>query len=154
MENKIIGSNELTENQLHLVHFLFNYIIPESKSFELPGGAILLDSKEVFTETFKNLLDKSLFLLEGLIKNKSKIKFNSKCVHNSIELIDEFKRNNSRIFNELSLNIISFYYSNTNVLKKIGIKSIPPFPDGNSVLEGDLLLLEPVFIKEEIYRKT
>ena len=153
MDNSLLNSNKLNENQLNSLHFLFNYIIPESKSLAIPGAAILLDTEEIFSDQFKNLIDKSLFIIECLIKNKSEIILNSKDDNISIELIDEFKSKNIRIFNELSFIIISYYYTNTNVLKSIKVKSIPPFPDGNFVEEGDLYLLEKVFIKKEFFRK-
>ena len=45
------------------------------------------------------------------------------------------------------------YYSNKNVLTKLEVGSIPPFPEGNFVKEGDLYLLEKVFTKGPIYKK-
>jgi hypothetical protein len=132
---------------------LFNYIIPKSKSHQKSGAAILLDSKEIFSDHFLHLLGKVIVILELLIKNKSKKIFNQYTDQEKIEIIDKFKNLNIRIFNELSLNIIIYYYTNKKVLLSIDVKSIPLFPNGNFVEEGDLYLLENVFIKESLYRK-
>jgi hypothetical protein len=37
-------------------------------------------------------------------------------------------------------------------LSKLEVGSIPPFPEGNYVKEGDIYLLEQVFLKEKIYK--
>ena len=152
MENTTSKRSKFTENQLKLFILLFNYIIPESKSRKIPGAAILLESTEVFTDEFIQFLTKTLNLFEILINNKLEIKLHSYNELDIIEIIEEFKIKNIRIFNELVLNIIKYYYSNDTVLKSIGINSIPPYPEGNSVLEGDLLLLEQVFLREPLYR--
>ena len=104
--------------------------------------------------SFINLINKSLFELELLIKNSSEVIIKLKDHRSSNELIVEFKKNNPRIFNELSLNIIIYYYTNYNVLNAIKVKSVPPFPNGNSVHDGDLLLLENVFLREPMYIDT
>jgi hypothetical protein len=152
MENTTLKWGELTENQMKLFNLLFNYIIPESKSRKIPGAAILLESTETFTEEFMQLLTKTLYLIEMIINNKSERKLYSYSELYIIEIIEEFKRKNIRIFNELILYIITYYYSNQIVLKSIGIQSIPPYPDGNFIIEGDIFLLEQVFLKERIYR--
>ena len=154
MENSTSKRCNFTENQLKLFILLFNYIIPESKSRKIPGAAILLESTEAFTDEFIQFLTKTLNLFEIQINNKSEIKLHSFCELDIIEIIEEFKIKNIRIFNELVLNIISYYYTNQFVLNSIGIQSIPPYPIGNFVLEGDLLLLEKVFLREKIYREV
>ena len=152
MQNSTINWNHLNENQLKLFNLLFNYIIPESKSPKIPGAAILLETRETLTEEFMQFLTKSLYLIEIIINNKSERKLNSYSDIDFIEIIEEFKRKNIRIFNELILYIITYYYSNQIVLKSIGIQSVPPYPDGNVIIEGDIFLLEQVFLKERIYR--
>jgi hypothetical protein len=152
MENSIKKCSELTENHLKLFNLLFNYIIPESKSKKIPGAALILDSSEIFSEKFMYLLSKSFLILELLIKNKSNRDLNSLAGNVQVEILNEFKKENIIIFNKLCLNIIKYYYSNEKVLKSIDINSTPPYPEGNSVLEGDLLLLEQVFLRAPLYR--
>lgn len=154
MNKYFLNSKLFTENQLNMLHLLFNYIIPESESYKIPGATILLDSGDKYSAQFINLINKSLFELELLIKNSSEVIIKLKDHRSSNELIVEFKKNNPRIFNELSLNIIIYYYTNYNVLNAIKVKSVPPFPNGNSVHDGDLLLLENVFLREPMYIDT
>ena len=68
------------------------------------------------------------------------------------EQLDLFKKNNFRDFSNFVNSFIILYYSNIEVLKKLNVGSIPAFPDGNFVKEGDIYLLEQVFLKEKIYK--
>lgn len=152
MEDSIKNINELTEDELILLKYLFNFIIPESNSLIIPGAAILLNTSNLFTTEFINIIYKSLTVIDLIIKDTTEKKWISYSESKRIAVLHEFKIKNIRIYNELSLNIVIFYYSNEIVLKSIGIKSIPPYPYGNSVLEGDLLLLESVFLRNILYR--
>jgi hypothetical protein len=152
MEDSIKNINELTEDELILLKYLFNFIIPESNSLIIPGAAILLNTSNLFTTEFINIIYKSLTVIDLRIKDTTEKKWMSYSESKRIAVINEFKIKNIRIFNELSLHIVIFYYSNEIVLKSIDIKSIPPYPYGNSVLEGDLLLLENVFLRNILYK--
>ena len=68
------------------------------------------------------------------------------------QLIDDLKRNFLQFFNRLTNQIIQCYYQNDDVLKAIGIKTRPPFPNGHLLEEGDLTLLEAVYLRGKIYR--
>jgi hypothetical protein len=134
-----------TKQQLILLNFLFNYIIPESKSLEIPGASILLHSIDDFSIESKNLIIKSISIIELILVEKIKIKSINLTEKEIVEIIVDFKNKNVRVFNELIFTIIKYYYCNENVLKSIKIKSIPPYPDGNFIEEGNILLLENVF---------
>ncbi len=66
--------------------------------------------------------------------------------------LNKFKKANFRDFSVFVNLVLIIYYSEKTVLSKLNVGSIPPFPGGNFVKEGDLYLLEQVFIKGPIYR--
>jgi hypothetical protein len=63
-----------------------------------------------------------------------------------------FQKNNFRDFSIFVNMVLILYYSNIIVLQKLGVGSVPPFPDGNFVKDGDIYLLEQVFLKDKIYK--
>lgn len=69
------------------------------------------------------------------------------------DVIQLFKKKSKRHFNEIVFKVITYYYTNEKVLSVISSQSVPPFPKGNFVKEGDLLLFEDVFLKGNIWRK-
>ena len=106
-------------------------------------------------------MPESIIVLDNLEKsNNIHFKFIETCkilctiveeVENQ-EQLDLLKKNNFRDFSNFVNSFLILYYSNLEVLKKLNIGSIPPFPDGNFVKEGDIYLLEQVFLKEKIYK--
>jgi hypothetical protein len=105
-------------------------------------------------------MPESLVVLDNLEKsNNIHLKFIEACkiLCNKVEQIenqehlDLLKKRNFRDFSNFVNMFLIIYYSKKEVLKKMSVGSIPPFPDGNYVKEGDIYLLEQVYLKEKIY---
>ncbi len=103
-------------------------------------------------------------ILQGIdLKNTTHAKFVevSKLICNKIGLnkinneedLNLFKKAYFRDYSVFVNLVLILYYSNHAVLLKLQMGSVPPFPEGNFVKEGDLYLLEQVFIKGPIYRQ-
>ena len=58
----------------------------------------------------------------------------------------------SQFTREISDVLLSTYYQRRDVLLGLGIDSNPPFPQGRSVKQSDLSMLEPVYERGPIYR--
>ena len=105
--------------------------------------------------------DAGLILSSIVADNPNHTKFieSSKVICNKISLhqinneedLTLFKKANFRDFSVFINMVLILYYSNINVLSKLEVGSVPPFPEGNFVKEGDIYLLEQVFLKEKIY---
>jgi hypothetical protein len=57
-----------------------------------------------------------------------------------------------RLFSSFITHVFRAYYSNRNVLERIGSGAVPPFPQGNLMASDDWTILEPVFNRGAIYR--
>ena len=129
------------KNKMALINFnlILENIIPECKKRSLPSASKINFDKSVkindFYKKFFNLL----------------IKYNE---GNEIFSVEKFKKNNFKLIYDLSLEVLKFYYTNESVLKVISKNSLPPFPNGNQIDKGDLLLLEDVFNKGKVYRES
>ena len=117
---------------------ILKLILPTSES-GMPESIIVLDN-----------LEKSNNIHFKFIENCKILCTKVEQVENQ-EQLDLLKKNNFRYFSNLVNSFLILYYSNFEVLKKLNVGSIPPFPDGNFVKEGDIYLLEQVFLKEKIY---
>ena len=107
-----------------------------------------------------NMPDANLILNDLDINNKIDFKFIEACkalclkiekIENQEDL-DIFKKRNFRDFSNFVNSCLILYYSNKQVLKNLKVGSTPPFPEGNYVKEGDIYLLEQVFLKEKMYK--
>ena len=107
-----------------------------------------------------NMPDANLILNDLDINNKIDFKFieASKTLCFKIEKIenqedlDIFKKRNFRDFSNFVNSCLILYYSNKEVMKNLKVGSNPPFPEGNYVKEGDIYLLEQVFLKDKMYK--
>lgn len=107
-----------------------------------------------------NMPDANLILNDLDINNKIDFKFieASKVLCFKIEKIenkedlDIFKKRNFRDFSNFVNSCLILYYSNKEVLKNLKVGSTPPFPEGNYVKEGDIYLLEQVFLKDKMFK--
>jgi len=107
-----------------------------------------------------NMPDANLILNNLDINNKIDFKFieASKVLCFKIEKIenqedlDIFKKRNFRDFSNFVNSCLILYYSNKEVLKNLKVGSTPPFPEGNYVKEGDIYLLEQVFLKDKMFK--
>ena len=118
---------------------ILKLILPTSES-GMPESIIVLDN-----------LEKSINIHFKFIETCKILCAKVEQVENQ-EQLDLLKKNNFRDFSNLVNSFLILYYSNLEVLKKLNVGSIPPFPDGNFVKEGDIYLLEQVFLKEKIYK--
>jgi len=145
-------SDNLTEEQERTLNALLNLIIPPSEDGKMPGAADVgffdhMDSHEIRPWIQEGLLHvveesqatygKELSALNGAEQG---------------QLIDSLRGRFRQFFNGLTTQVINCYYQHDDVLEAIGLEARPPFPNGYPVEEGDLALLEPVFLRGKIYR--
>ena len=130
-----------------IIEIIFDFIIPQSKEFDMISSAELIDDEK------KNILN-NIDLIQTVKSYSKNVEKEENLEKQIIQLFQIEKRNNSRLYNEIILFVFKLYYSNQKVLKKIGKQSTPPFPNGNILEETDLLLFEDVYLRGKIYRDS
>ena len=143
----------LDEEQVRTLNEILNLIIPPSEDGKIPGAA------DVGFLTYLQIGDNTLWIQEGLIKiieeshKKYETEFSALNSSLQTQLINDLKKKSRKFFNQLTTLLMQCYYQHDDVLVAIGLERRPPFPEGNHVLEGDLILLEPVYLRGKIYRE-
>jgi hypothetical protein len=130
----------LNDIQTKIIKSVLDFIIPPS-SEGMPGASIILENIDINQRIH-------FHFMEAGIKLSSKI---SEDIFNNIPEFETFKRKNFREFSEFVNLVLIIYYSHVDVMTKINSGTTPPFPEGNSILEGDIYLLEQVFLKDKLY---
>lgn len=67
-------------------------------------------------------------------------------------VVDGLKRGKFRFFAELANQVMMCYYQHETVLPGIGMEARSPFPLGYAPIDGDLSLLEDVYLRGPIWR--
>ena len=65
--------------------------------------------------------------------------------------VARFAQGDPAAFRQLIQRVYDCYYQNDRVRIAIGMTAGPPFPQGNTVVEGDLSMLDPVIRNSERY---
>ena len=152
-KNNNILSDNLNDEQKRTLNILLNMIIPPSEDGKMPGAA------DVGFFAYMNNENIVLWIQEGLISvsdeshNKYDKEFSALNSLEQTQLIDILRRKLFKFFNHLTLHVIQCYYQYDQVIEGIGLEARPPFPQGYHLEEGDLTLLEPVYMRGKIYRE-
>ena len=133
---KLFSSEEIEK-----LNSILELIMPAGDS-GMPEAELILNSINLDNISHQKFVEISKVICE---------KIGQKCIKNSEDL-SQFKKANFRDFSVFVNMVLILYYSNKTVLTKLEVGSIPPFPEGNFVKEGDIYLLEQVFLKEKIYK--
>ena len=124
---------------------LFDAIIPPDVDRALPGGsAVALDFESIVLEA-TNRIDRFSQASYG----KAFI-FLTRDERSG--LINGLSRAEKMSFARLAKALAEKYFLLPEVADALGFGARAPFPEGYSVEEGDLTLLEPVFLRGRIYR--
>jgi hypothetical protein len=120
---------------------IIKLIIPEGNT-GMPNAEFILNSIDLKNSSHVNFVNVSKEICDLIGMNQI----------NTEDDLNKFKKKFFRNFSVFVNTLLKVYYSNETVLSKLEVGSIPPFPEGNYVKEGDIYLLEQVFLKEKIYK--
>ena len=150
-DEKFVSKNLGQEQELTL-NVLLNLFIPPREDGKIPGAA------DVGFLAYIQNGNSVQWIREGLINiieeshNKYGQEFSSLSNFEQNQLIDKLRGRFRHFFNRFTTQVIQCYYQHDDVLEAIGLEARPPFPQGYLLEEGDLTLLEPVYLRGKIYR--
>jgi len=151
-KNEKLVTNNLSVEEKETLQTLLTLIIPSSKDGKMPSAADVGFINYVDNNIHSSWLQDGLLkIIEESQKKYGKI-FSDLSSAEKSELIENLKRSFLKFFNRLTTETIKCYYQHDTVLDAIGIDPRPPFPNGQILEEGDLSLLEAVYLRGKIYR--
>lgn len=107
----------------------------------MPGGEIILSTPNGIRNTH--------FELQKIVEN---LFYDINYTEIDLDTILSKRRKNYRQFAIFLNHILIDYYSHPTIVERITKKDEAPFPGGNFVKEGDIYLLEDVYLRGKIYR--
>lgn len=130
--------NNLSSDERNKLIKILDLIIPNKA--KMPGASIILENLDIVKHLNQEFINSSRVICEKLE------------ILNLTESFYIIKKTDFRLFSEFINIVLILYYSNNKVLENLNVGSVPPFPTGNNLKQGDIYLLEEVFLKEKIYR--
>ena len=129
-----------SSDEIEKLNSILKLIIPAGET-GMPEAELILHSIDATYPNHNKFVELSKVICNKIGLNQIK---------NEVDL-NHFKKANFRDFSVFVNMVLILYYSNQTVLSKLEVGSVPPFPEGNFVKEGDIYLLEQVFLREKIY---
>lgn len=130
-----------SSNEIEKLNSILKLIMPAGET-GMPEAEVILHNIDVTIPTNTKFVELSKLICNKIGLNQIK----------NGEDLNQFKKANFRDFSVFVNLVLILYYSNQTVLSKLDVGSVPPFPEGNFVKEGDIYLLEQVFLREKIYK--
>jgi hypothetical protein len=127
------------KNEIEKLDIILKLILPNINT-NMPDANLILNNLDINNKIHYKFIEASKELCFKIEK-----------IENQADL-DILKKRNFRDFSNFVNSCLILYYSNKEVLKNLKVGSTPPFPEGNYVKEGDIYLLEQVFLKEKMYK--
>lgn len=154
MSNLIGSDNPYSDDERRLLREIAGLLIPASSEYGIPGA----DDERIFDNILVSIirlaptLKPKLHDLQALAEERYGPDFlNLSQVDKTTLLRDQI---NYAFLKHLITATATAYYQDGRVLETIGLKSIPPFPGGHDIEQGDWSLLEPVKARAPFYRKV
>ena len=149
-DSKLI-SEHLDKEQNRTLTSLLNLIIPASEDGKMPGVFDIGFIDYINNENQLSLIQEGLIRIIDETNNQYCQEFSALSVAEQLTIVNVLKRKLFRFFTDLTTQVVQYYYQHDDILNAIGLDARPPFPKGYDVEEGDILLLEPVFLRGKIY---
>ena len=133
----IIFSSDETEKLVSIL----KWIIPSGDT-GMPELELILHNLDLADPNHIQFVERSKIICRKVEKNQIE----------SENDINRLKKAHFRDFSVFVNSVLILYYSQKEVLLKLEVGGVPPFPEGNFVKEGDIYLLEDVFLRGKIYK--
>ena len=128
-------------DEIEKINSILKLIMPAGET-GMPEAELILNSIDLANTNHTKFVELSKIICNKIDLNQIK----------NEEDLNQFKKVNFREFSVFVNMVMILYYSNKTILLKLEVGSVPPFPEGNFVKEGDIYLLEQVFLREKIYK--
>jgi hypothetical protein len=141
---------DLSAEQIRDLRALAGAIIPPSPAYGVPGA----DDETIFTDILGSLerdrddISRALAHLATLSKGA----FADLGPERRTEVATSFREAGGAPLAALVRVVLLCYYRDDRVMRSLGQEPRPPFPRGHVVEQGDWSLLDPVRVRQPMYR--
>lgn len=124
-------------------------LLPGNYEFRIEQFTVLQYKKLLvrFPETCQSIQEKLdfFFKLSNASSNKHNMQLSS--------FLDYLSGTHYLLYKKFRLQLLSIYFTDQDILKKLGLSTIPLYPNEKFLPDLNYDLLEPVYLRGEIWRK-
>lgn len=135
-----------------MINLILDTVIPADMELNMPSAATIDFDAYATRYHVNNLISIYAALVDVTAQEMLNQPFSKLSEGNRFVVINATRTKDFRLFSSFITHIFRAYYSDNEVLTRIGSGAVPPFPDGNSLEPDDWSLLAPVYERGSIYR--
>jgi hypothetical protein len=136
------------------LNVLIDAMLPGDPELGMPSASSINFVSYLGQPNIVNIADEFVSMIENISIDKFSLAFIDLDAPQKIQAINACKLVNVRAFSSFVTHLLKAYYTSPSVLIRIGAGSVPPFPQGNSLLPDDWSILEPVYERGQVYREV
>ena len=134
------------------LHLIIDTMLPCDPELGMPSSSSVNFDAYLVDRNISNVAFEFITMLDKICIKKFSLSFIDLNEEQRMKAINACKLENVKLFSFFVECLLKFYYTNNNVLNKIGAGSVPPFPNGNLLKQDDWSILESVYERGKIYR--
>ena len=134
------------------LHVIIDVMLPGDPELGMPSASSIDFVAYSVRHNVVDIADEFVSMVNKVCSDKFSLSFIYLDAAQKMQAINSCKLINVRLFSSFLTHLLRAYYTSSSVLMQIGAGSIPPFPQGNSLLPDDWSILEPVYERGQVYR--
>jgi hypothetical protein len=144
----------LSDEQRNTLSMLCDLMIPASTDGKMPAASTLglYDDVSDLSDGDLQTLSGGLDELQAAAQSGLKHSYSDLSAQDAQSVFDDLRPQLRRFAGVFTVQTAARYYSNDQVMVLIGLEPRPPWPQGNTVKQGDWSLLDPVRKRAPMYR--
>jgi hypothetical protein len=135
-----------------MIALILDTIIPADQELDMPSAASIDFDTYTVRYGVQDLTSRYSALVESVAQEKQSQPFSALNEDQRLSVVNATRSKDIRLFSGFITHVFRAYYSDGEVLARIGSGAVPPFPEGNALESDDWGLLEPVYERGQIYR--
>ena len=137
-----------------MIELVLDTLLPGDPAFGMPPASTLDFEGYQLRHRVTDQVDAFLDMLARVARGKFGAPFDQLESSQRLAAINACKLADVRLFSAFVTHVMRAYYTERRVLGQLAVGAVPPFPAGNEIAADDWTILEPVYLRGQIWRNA
>ncbi|CAD6544491.1 hypothetical protein LMG28727_04284 [Paraburkholderia kirstenboschensis] len=137
-----------------MIELVLDTMLPGDAALGMPSASALDFEGYQLRHRVTDQVDTFLKMLANVAGEKFDRPFEALDAAERLAAINGCKLADVRLFSAFVTHVMRAYYTERRVLGQLSVGAVPPFPAGNEIAADDWTILEPVYLRGQIWRNA
>jgi|GEM_PF-1076512 len=139
---------------MNMIELVLDTMLPGDAALGMPRASTLDFEGYQLRHRVTDQVDAFLKMLANVAHEKFGRPFDALDAGQRLAAINGCKLVDVRLFSAFVTHVMRAYYTERRVLAQLSAGAVPPFPAGNEIAADDWTILEPVYLRGQIWRNA